>query len=341
MLTMGLSKSQPVFTVWPLSVISMRTVAASGNTQPAMSASRNGMQRLTVSALSVVERWFLSTGARCRNHAGRASRAGTGGAITPTSSGAQRNSMQGSVDGVMGGLQSLLLLLELEELFDELLEEPLDELFDEPLLLEFDDRFDELLLERLLLEFDELLAELFDDRLLLELAELFEEPLLLEFDEPLAELFDEPLEELFDELLDERPPPLRGPLTSDRLLLLLAEPLLLEFDDRLDELLAERPPRSPRSSPRPTAAAADFMPRSQPLKKRCTGVSPRGVSALRWLRSSLACKRGAALRSTLGSWRVQSRSEGRACACTLLPVRRAATVAAIARRGCFMMGSKG
>lgn len=329
MLTMGLSKSQPVFTVWPLSVISMRTVAASGSTQPAMSASRNGMQRLTVSALSVVERWFLSTGARCRNHAGRASRAGTGGAITPMSSGAQRNSMQGSVDGVMGGLQSLLLLLELEELFDELLEEPLDELFDEPLLLEFDDRLDELLL----LEFDELLpdrleellAELFDDRLLLELAELFEEPLLLEFDEPLAELFDEPLEELFDELLDERPPPLRGPLTSDRLLL----------------LLAERPPRSPRSSPRPTAAAADFMPRSQPLKKRCTGVSPRGVSALRWLRSSLACKRGAALRSTLGSWRVQSRSEGRACACTLLPVRRAATVAAIARRGCFMMGSKG
>ena len=237
--------------------------------------------------------------------------------------------MQGSVDGVMGGLQSLLLLLELEELFDELLEEPLDELFDEPLLLEFDDRLDELLLlefdELLPDRLDELLAELFDDRLLLELAELFEEPLLLEFDEPLAELFDEPLEELFDELLDERPPPLRGPLTSDRLLL----------------LLAERPPRSPRSSPRPTAAAADFIPRSQPLKKRCTGVSPRGVSALRWLRSSLACKRGAALRSTLGSWRVQSRSEGRACACTLLPVRRAATVAAIARRGCFMMGSKG
>ena len=253
--------------------------------------------------------------------------------------------MQGSVDGVMGGLQSLLLLLELEELFDELLEEPLDELFDEPLLLEFDDRLDELLL----LEFDELLpdrleellAELFDERLLLELAELFEEPLLLEFDEPLAELFDEPLEELFDELLEERPPPLRGPLTSDRLLLVLAEPLLLEFDDRLDELLAERPPRSPRSSPRPTAVAADFMPRSQPLKKRCTGVLPRGVSALRWLRLSLACKRGTALRSKLGSWRVQSRSNGRACACTLLPVRRAATVAAIARRGCFMMGSKG
>jgi hypothetical protein len=257
--------------------------------------------------------------------------------------------MQGSVDGIMGGLQSLLLLLELEELFDELLEEPLDELFDEPLLLEFDDRLEELLLlefdELLLDRLDELLAELFDERLLLELAELFDEPLLLEFDELLPELFDEPLDELFDELLEElleeRPPPLRGPLTSDRLLLVLAEPLLLEFDDRLDELLAERPPRSPRSSPRPTAAAADFMPRSQPLKKRCTGVSPRGLAALRWLRSSLACKRGAVPRSTLCSWRVPSRSEGRPCACTLLPVRRAATVAAIARRGCFMMDSMG
>lgn len=205
------------------------------------------------------------------------------------------------------------MLLELDELFEELFDELLEEPFDELLLLEFDDRLDELLLERLLLELDELLAELFDDRLLLELAELFEEPLLLEFDELLAELF------------DDRPPPLRGPLTSDRLLL----------------LLAERPPRSPRSSPRPTAAAADFMPRSQPLKKRCTGVSPRGPSALRWLRSSLAWNRGAALRSTLGSWRNQSRSEGMACACTLVPVSRAATVAAITRRGCFMMGSMG
>jgi hypothetical protein len=224
----------------------------------------------------------------------------------------------------MGGSQSLLLLLELDELFDEL--------FEELLLLEFEDRLDELLLDRL----EELLVELLDERLLLELAELFEELLLLE----LAELLDELFDELLEELLEERPPPLRGPLTSDRFRLVLAEPLLLEFDDRLDELLAERPPRSPLSSLSPTAAAADFMPRSQPLKKRCTGVSPRGLSVLRWRRSSLACTRGMALRSTWGNWRAQSRSEGRACACTLLPVRRAATVAAIARRGCFMVGSK-
>ena len=124
---------------------------------------------------------------------------------------------------------------------------------------------------------------------------------------------------------------------SDRLLLALVE-LLEDLLD--DELLDEPFCRPPRSSPRPTAAAADFMPRSQPLKKRCTGVSPRGVPP-RWPLSSEARTRGAAVRSTLGSWRVQSRRDGRAWACTLLPVIRAATVAAIARRGCFMKGSTG
>ena len=75
----------------------MRTVAASGRIQPVMSASRNGMQRLTVSALSVVERCCLSTGASRLNQSGNASRAGTGSAITPRSSGAQRNSILGGV----------------------------------------------------------------------------------------------------------------------------------------------------------------------------------------------------------------------------------------------------
>lgn len=195
------------------------------------------------------------------------------------------------------------------------------ELLDELLLLELEDRLDELLEDRL----DELLL----DRLLLELAELLDELLLPEFAELLLELLDDPLlllllEELLLLLLlepfDERPPPLRGPLTSERLLL------------ELDEL---PPLRAPRSSCSPTAAAAERMPRSQPLKKRCTGVSPRGRL------SSLAWSRGAALRSTLGNWRNQSRSEGMACACTLVPVSRAATVAAMTRRGCFMMDSMG
>jgi hypothetical protein len=83
---------------------------------------------------------------------------------------------------------------------------------------------------------------------------------------------------------------------SERLLLELVE----LFDELLDEelldrLLDEPCGRPPRSSRRPTAAAADFTPRSQPLKKRCTGVSPRGRL------SSDACRRGAALRSRLGS----------------------------------------
>ena len=183
------------------------------------------------------------------------------------------------------------MLLELEELFDELLEE----LFDEPLLLEFDELLDERLLDRLLLLLADELDEAFEDELA--------DPLLLEFEE----LFDE----LFEELLPARPPLLRGPLRSER--------LLLELDELLDEVLLDRllaapACRSPRSSPRPTAAAADFMPRSQPLKKRCTGVSPRGAD-VSWRRSSAA---------------------GMPWACTLLLARRVATAAARARRGVFM-----
>jgi AcrR family transcriptional regulator len=154
------------------------------------------------------------------------------------------------------------LLLELEELFDELLDEPFEELLEELLLLEFDDR--------LLLE----LLELLDDRLLLLLADEFED----EFDDELAELLplelDERLEELFEAPCPPRPPPLRGPLMSERLLLALDE---LSDDELFDRLLDDPFCRPPRSSASPTAAAADFMPRSQPLKKRCTGVSPRGL----------------------------------------------------------------
>lgn len=153
------------------------------------------------------------------------------------------------------------MLLELDELFEEMFEEllllELEELLDELLLLEFDDRLDELLLERLLL----LLAELLDDELDEALAEL----LLLEFEDRLDELLEAPS--------PWRPPPLRGPLMSDRLPLDLDE-LLVEL--LVDELLDAPCWRPLRSSPSPTAAAADFMPRSQPLKKRCTGVSPRG-----------------------------------------------------------------
>jgi hypothetical protein len=223
------------------------------------------------------------------------------------------------------------LLLELDELFDELLLLELDELFDELLLLELDELFEELLL----LEFEDRLDELLLDRLLLELAELLDD----EFDDELAELLLLALDDRLDELLEApgapRPPPLRGPLMSERLLLELEE--LLD-DELLDRLLDDPFCRPPRSSRRPTAAAAVFMPRSQPLKKRCTGVSPRGLEP-RWPLSSRACRRGAAVRSMLGSWRIPSRREGRDWACTLAPVIRAATAAARARRGCFMKGS--
>jgi hypothetical protein len=217
------------------------------------------------------------------------------------------------------------LLLELDELFEEL--------FEELLLLELeellDDRLDELLLERLLLE----LAELLDDRLPLLLADELDD----EFDDELAELLLLELDELFEAPSPPRPPPLRGPLMSERLLLLLDDELDDELDDRLP---AERSCRPPRSSVSPTAAAAVFMPRSQPLKNRCTGVSPRGAVP-RCALLSEAWTRGVMLRSAPGSWRNPSRNEGRAWACTLAPVIRAATAAARVRRGCFMRGSTG
>ncbi len=142
------------------------------------------------------------------------------------------------------------------------------------MLLEFDELLDELLDEL----FEELLDELFDELLLLELEELLEDrlPLLLadelddEFEDELAELLLLELDELFETPGPPRPPPLRGPPTSERLLLELTELL----DDRLP---ADRSFRPPRSSLRPTEAAAVFIPRSQPLKNRCTGVSPRGA----------------------------------------------------------------
>ena len=147
----------------------------------------------------------------------------------------------------------------LEELLDELLEDRLEELLDEPfelrLELEFELELEAPLLERLEPEVAAPLLELLDELLL----ELFDDP----FDDPLDELFEELLEELFDELL------------LDPLLELLE----LEFEDRL-ELVLDAPERGPSERPsrcRPTAPAARFMPLSQPLKKRCTGVSPLGA----------------------------------------------------------------
>ena len=151
-----------------------------------------------------------------------------------------------------------MLLLELE--FDELL----DELFDDELLELLEELFEDRLDELLELRFDELLFDRFE----LEFAELLEEPL--------EELFADELLELFDELFDE--------LLEDRFDELLADPLELLFELLLDA--PERLPRSPPSRCRPTADAARFMPFSQPLKKRCTGVSPR-LSCWRVLRELL------------------------------------------------------
>ena len=212
------------------------------------------------------------------------------------------------------------------------------------LLLELDELFEELLDELFELELEELLELEFEDRLELLLFDRFEELLALELDELFDELFDEPLllelEELFDELLDERFEPLRGPPLK---LLPFDELFTLELDELLNERLALVPPRS---SPRPTALAAFLMPRSQPLKKRCTGVGVNVLSRelLRLLRevperSSEACIRfGVVWPWTVGvSW-PSWRRNGRPCACRLLPVIRVATVAAI-RRSLFFMGT--
>lgn len=158
----------------------------------------------------------------------------------------------GSLEG-----QLLLLELELDELLDELFDDELLELLDEELEELFEDRLDEL--------FELRLEELLFERLELELAELLLELLL----ELLAELLEEPFDELFDEELLE----LLEELFAERLEELLADPLELLFELLLDA--PDRLPRSPPSRCRPTADAARFMPFSQPLKKRCTGVSPR------------------------------------------------------------------
>lgn len=103
--------------------------------------------------------------------------------------------------------------------------------------------------------------ELFEDPFELELDELFEDPFELELDE----LLEDPFELELDELLD------------DRFELELLE--LLEL--RLPELAPLRPRRSPSS---PTLRAAVVRPRSQALKKPCTGVRAR-----RSVFSSSAC----------------------------------------------------
>lgn len=236
-----------------------------------------------------------------------------------------------------------LLLLELDELFEELLDEPLDELFEEP----FEEPFELELEELLELEFDDrlelLLADRFEELLELALDELFDEPLALAFEEPL--LLE--LEELFEELLEDRFGPLRGPPLK---LPPLDELFTLELDELLDERLPLVPPvRVPRSSPKPTAVAAVRMPRSQPLKKRCTGVGAKLLSRelLRLLRvvperSSETCIRfGVVWLWVVGvSW-PSWRKEGRLWACRLLPVMRVATVAVIRRSLLFMGTSKG
>src|SRR5687767_2754185 len=62
---------------------------------PAVIASRNGGHRFTVSPLFVAESCDLSIPGRCRNQGGRTPLAGTGSAMTPLSSGLQRNSIRG------------------------------------------------------------------------------------------------------------------------------------------------------------------------------------------------------------------------------------------------------
>jgi hypothetical protein len=226
----------------------------------------------------------------------------------------------------VGRAKVQLLLLELDELF----ELELEELFEELLELAFDDRL-ELLLE-------ELLEDRFEALLELALDELFEELLALEFEEPL--LLE--LEELFEELLDDRFGPLRGPPWK---LPPFDELFTLELDELLDERLPER---APRSSPRPTALAAVLMPRSQPLKKRCTGVGAKLLSRelLRLLRDVFERSSGACSRfGVVWPWAVgvswpSWRREGRPWACRLLPVIRVATVAAI-RRSLWFMGYLG
>jgi hypothetical protein len=95
--TTGRPNSQRAFTVRPSSPISSRTVAASGRIQPLASASKNGMRRFAVSPLLAAERCARSTAGSLRNQSGGRDLAGTGGAITPSSSGRQVKVMIGSL----------------------------------------------------------------------------------------------------------------------------------------------------------------------------------------------------------------------------------------------------
>lgn len=116
--------------------------------------------------------------------------------------------------------------------------------------------------QRLLLELE------LDELLELEFEELLDEPFELELDELFDELFEELLELEFDELLDE----LLEELFDERLELELPELFTLEFDERRVPASAPLPRRSPS---RPRLRAAVFRPRSQALKKPCTGVGAR------------------------------------------------------------------
>lgn len=124
----------------------------------------------------------------------------------------------------------------------------------------------------------ELLLELeLDEPLELE----FEEPFELELDELLELEFEELLEELFDELLDDR-----FELELPELLeLRLLELFMLELDERRVLPSALLPRRSPV---RPTLRAAVFRPRSQALKKPCTGVRARPSPGFRLVSSACA-----------------------------------------------------
>jgi hypothetical protein len=118
-------------------------------------------------------------------------------------------------------------------------------------------RVDQLLLFEL--ELDELFEPEFEELLELE----FEELLELEFEE----LFEERLELEFEELFDER---------FELELLELLELRLVElFTLELEEPRVPAPAPSRRSLFSPMLRAAEVRPRSQALKKPCTGVRAR------------------------------------------------------------------
>lgn len=132
------------------------------------------------------------------------------------------------------------------------------------------------------LEFDELL----EDPSELELDELFEEPFELELDEPFEELFELELDELFEERFELE--------LLELLELRLLELFALDLEEPRLPALAPSPPR--RSPCRPTLRAAVVRPRSQALKKPCTGVSAR-----RSFLASSACAAVAARAPTIAA----------------------------------------